>query len=219
MEEQAADEAPSPVFPEPSAEPMPTEYTSIKQNASGVAQTIRASRGDRVLLIEKSKDSGTWTVRQAGSKSWDFEASNISDQKKAKDIAERVFEGAFDKDDDKRFTQTDSGSMSYSNEKLAGLWNVAQGESLAATLKATGYYTDGRVLIKAPDKDRDAILASSKKRSGIEGIGREVKVESVIAPTRNTIKPGNEMTVVGYRGGDMSERQVMLKNDSGEVMK
>jgi len=227
MEEQAADETPSPVSFQPAKAGMSlpsevknqrTQYAEIKQNAAGVKKTVRAERGGRTLLLEQSKNDETWSVREMGdgekkSKKLEFLVSGVLDQRKAKSVAERIFDDTYDPDSEKIFDLQDKNSLAYSNDKLSRLWSVANEGNLASTLSNTGYYTDGRVLVKVSDKDKEAILA----KANVKVPGRIINIDSVVSPAKEQRKyADNEMSVVGYRGGDLSSRVVMLKNKAGQ---
>jgi hypothetical protein len=190
-----------------------TEYSDIKQHEPGIVRTIRAEMGGKSLLLEQEKNRFNWSIRELDSE--DDIVSGIADLKRAKAISGRIFLGTFDKDADLRFSLKDASSLAYSNQRLAGLWSITTAENLAATLNATGYYTDGRVLLKVSGKDRDAIL----KKAGTSGSGRVLNIDSVVAPSKDLSGySDNEMSVVGYRGGDASERTVMLKNKTGHYV-
>jgi len=195
---------------EAKTESKPIEFTELKgKNGTGVARTIRASNDSKVLLIEQNKHNSWWSIREYD-KSNDI-ASDIKDLKKAKSVATRILEGTFDPKGDDKFVKTDNTNIGYSNTKLAGLASGSVGGNFAATLKETGSFTDGRVIVKVNDKDKEDILSKLP-----DPIGRGVNVYRFFEDGSKVIQyKGNEFSVAGYRGGDITSRTVLLKNGNG----
>jgi hypothetical protein len=174
---QAKAKAEQKTEPESASVPTQAEFMemSVGVNAPGVKQTIRVTAGERTLLMERSKHDGEWSIREAEKytgevkgktavkKGGELIVSGIVETKKAKEIAQRIIDGTFDKDADKRFVREDTQSIGLTNAGIAESMKDTLGgkrDSFAKLLREKGLVTDGRFLMKVSDKDRDAILKS-----------------------------------------------------------
>ncbi len=197
-------------------EKQPVEYSDLAKNAVGVSRTVRASRGGKILLLEQSKKWGTWSVREF-QKSNDL-AEDIVDFRKAKQVAERIFEGTFDKDGDLVIVKNDNTDFSLSNDKLANEWSAAIAERMAGALRETGIYSNGKFAVRVNDKDRDSILKKAKQESASPSFISKSLNKLFEDGKKLTGYKLNELVVAGYRGGDLVERQVLLRNENSGVV-
>ncbi|MEA3226129.1 MAG: hypothetical protein U9Q07_09275, partial [Planctomycetota bacterium] len=218
--------------PEEQAKPASAkpEFHVLKTHRTGVARTVRAVAGERHVLIEQGKfGDKRWTIVEPGGYTGEITgktpkrspdtvlADNIRDLRKAKDVAQRIFEGTFDREADARFQQVDTKNIGVANAGIAKLIKKAPlPDSLISLLKEQSVASDGRMLLRVSDKDRAAIL---------KGVGEfDAAAPSYSEATSNFIKAGEEalgqskllMQPVAYRGGDITDRTVVLKNRNGE---
>jgi hypothetical protein len=210
------------------AVPGETEFMELKgQNAHGVKQTIRVISGERSLVMER-KHNSEWSIKEAEKytgevrgrvavkKGGELLVSGIFGTKKAKEIAQQIIDGTFDKDADNRFVREDTQNIGLANAELAAsikgeLRNKA---SFARLLRDESLFTDGRLLMKVNEKDRDAIL----KRVGETDEGEPVTgVAQMMSDGRKALsRSANAMKPIGYRGGDITTRTVVLQSQDGD---
>lgn len=199
---------------EPSQEIKP-EFIEIKgKNPPGVSRTFKATLGDRVLILDEGKTWKLWSVRELDSKK-DI-ASGMPTLVKAKNVVEQIFAGTFDPEFDNIIFRSDPQSLALANQKLADAWDGRMAGSFSETLKTTGWYTDGRILFKTSDKDRDDIL----KKANFQGTpGRVINTEYHMEQAKDLMRyRDNEMSVAGFRGGQSQEKQVLLRNSMDGVV-
>jgi hypothetical protein len=220
-----------PVTETPKPIPAEVEFMemSVGVNAPGVNKTIRVTAGERTLLMERSKHDGEWSIREAEKytgevkgktavkKGGELIVSGIVETKKAKEIAQRIIDGTFDKDADKRFVREDTQSIGLTNAGIAEAMKGALGgkrDSFAKLLREKGLVTDGRFLMKVSDKDRDAIL----KSVGETFEGRDLSVVSKMLDDgqKALSRAANAMKPIGYRGGYLTSRTVVLQSQDGD---
>jgi N12 class adenine-specific DNA methylase len=199
---------------DPVTDPVEIDFSELKKglNAAGVSRTIRATDGKEVLLLEESKRGSMWSIRKLKKGSPDI-VVDIRDLRSAKEAARRIFAGTFDEFEESRFYKNDAkGFVGLSNDQLVKRWPVARQDAFASTLKSIGLYTDGRILFKASEKDKVSLL----NKFGKEPEGRVLNVAAILDGRKAVVKdPGKEAVEFAYRGGDLAERQVLLKNKDG----
>jgi hypothetical protein len=221
-----------PVPETPKAAPVQAEFMEMSNgvNAPGVKQTIQVTAGDRTLLMEKGKADNEWSIREgekytgevkgktAVKKGGELIVSGIVETKKAKEIAQRIIDGTFDKDSDKRFVREDTQNIGLTNGGIAEAMKNALGgrrDSFAKLLREEGLVTDGRFLLKVSDKDRDAIL----KAVGQTFEGKSLStVAKMMSDGRKALsRQANAMKPIGYRGGYLTPRIVVLQSQDGDA--
>jgi len=227
-------EPPKQEVTEPVASPSPVEADFMEMsngvNAPGVSKTIRVTAGERTLVMEKGKNDGEWSIKEAEKYTGEVKgktpvktkgailASGIIETKKAKEIAQRIIDGTFDKDADKRFVREDAQNIGLTNAGLAEAMKGALGgrrDSFAKLLRENNLVTDGRLLLKVNDKDRDAIL----KGVGQTDEGRPLTtVAKMMTDGRKALsRSANAMKPIGYRGGYLDARTVVLQSQDGDA--
>ena len=209
-------------YESPANESAPVTFNQLpnSRNAAGVSSTIEVVAGERKLIMERSKyGSSEWLIKEEDTytgkvkkgapekKEGKTLVSGIRDTKKAKEVAQRIVDGTFDPDANAGLTNSEIASTIKSDPKRKSIF--------AAVLRSKGIATDGRMLIKVNDKDRDAILKSIGKTED----AREINVDTIISDaSKATGYRGNVMTPIGYRGGDISKRSVVLKSQDGDIV-
>jgi len=221
-----------PVTETPKPIPAEVEFMemSVGVNAPGVKQTIRVTAGERTLLMERSKHDGEWSIREAEKytgevkgktavkKGGELIVSGIVETKKAKEIAQRIIDGTFDKDADKRFVREDTQSIGLTNAGLAESMKGALGgkrDSFAKLLREQGLVTEGRILMKVNDKDRDAILKGVGETD--EGRSLDAVSKMMTDGQKALSRSANAMKPIGYRGGYLTPRTVVLQSQDGDA--
>jgi len=229
---EAKSDASEPVIEAPPSAPVQADFMELSNgvNAPGVKQTIRVTAGERTLLMEKGKADNEWSIREgekytgevkgktAVKKGGELIVSGIVETKKAKEIAQRIIDGTFDKDADKRFVREDTQNIGMTNAGIAESMKDTLGgrrDSFAKLLRENGLVTDGRFLMKVSDKDRDAIL----KSVGETFEGRDLSVVSKMLDDgqKALSRVANVMKPIGYRGGYLTSRTVVLQSQDGDA--
>jgi len=217
---------------QPAPVSVKADFIELKgQNATGVKQTIRVIAGERTLLMERSKHDSEWSIRE-GTKytgaikgktpvktGGEILASGIGETKRAKEVAQQIIDGTFDKDADSLFVREDTRNIGLPNAKLAAAikdYQIARRGSFAKLLREERLYTDGRLLMKVNDKDRDAIL----KGIGETDEGREMGVvaQMMVDGKKALSRSANAMKPIGYRGGNLTTRTVVLQSQDGDAV-
>ena len=212
------------------AVPVKAEFIELKGlNATGVKQTIRVIAGERTLLMERSKYDSEWSIKEPDEYTGEVQgktpvktkgeilASGIGETKRAKEIAQQIIDGTFDKDADQRFVREDTKNIGLTNAGLADeIKNQLQRRgSFAKLLREESLFTDGRLLMKVSEKDRDAIL----KRVGETDEGRSLNVvaQMMTDGQKALSRSANAMKPIGYRGGELTTRTVVLQSQDGDA--
>lgn len=215
------------VVEKPEAAPPEFAEQSKSYNKPGVKRTFRAVSGDRVLLLEQNKHSGWWSITEMDEYTGEVKgktpaktkgkvlASDMRDLRKAKDVAERIADGTFDPEADLEFDKEDTKNIGQPNGGIVSLIKRASAVRVGmftATLREHGWVTDGHILMKVNDKDRAFILSKLGK---VEG--RAVNIEPILKDAKKqSLYSVRSMTPVAYRGGDISDRSVVLKSRDGD---
>lgn len=213
--------------------PIPSEVEfmemSVGVNAPGVNKTIRVTAGDRTLLMERSKHDSEWSIREGEKYTGEVKgknpvktksailASGIVETKKAKEIAQRIIDGTFDKDADNRFVREDTQNIGLTNAGIAESMKGSLGgkrDSFAKLLREQGLVTDGRILMKVNDKDRDAILKGVGETD--EGRSLDAVSKMMTDGQKALSRSANAMKPIGYRGGYLTPRTVVLQSQDGD---
>ena len=227
---------------EPEAKKIPAgppEFSEQSKgvNAPGVKRSVLARSGDRVLMLEQSKSNSSWSIIEKGQYTGEVEGKNVVktkdkvlasgmyDLRKAKDVATRILDstsgdpvyGTFDPEADLRFEKDDKTDLGETNGEIAKRIkdsSAVRVGAFAALLREKGWATDGRMLVKVTDKDRDAILAKIGKPEG-----RAVNIDPILDSADKAAHVSiNEMTPIAYRGGDIEDRVVALQSKDGTIL-
>jgi N12 class adenine-specific DNA methylase len=228
----AAAEAAKPKTSETPAKPEPTssvEFTELSKgiNAPGVLRTFRAVAGDRVLVMEYSKKLSQWSIMESRANTGTTKgktpskgtvlAYGMEDLKKAKDVAERIVAGTFDREADEWFWKSDPINTGFTNAQFGAdiKSSASMKDRLAAVLRSQNLATNGHVLVKVSDSDRDAIL----KAIGPTSPAFEMKSPAqMMADAQEWIgKSKVPLTIAGYRGGDITTKSVAFRDPNGEI--
>jgi len=214
----------------PPSTPVQAEFMEMSNgvNAPGVKQTIRVTAGERTLLMERSKHSGEWSIKEADEYKGEVQGktpvktkgevfvSGIVETKKAKEVAQRIIDGTFDKDADKRFVREDTQNIGLTNSGIAESMkdSLVIRDSFAKLLRETGLATDGRLLMKVSDKDRDAILKAVGET--FEGKPLNTVAQMMTDGQKALSRSANAMKPIGFRGGYLESRTVVLQSQDGD---
>lgn len=166
----------------------------------------------RTLAITKSKLYGDWSVSERDGRVDKVWASGIMALDKAKDVSRRVLKDKFVMDSDLVYGKRASGTLGLTNAELGkDIGRQTNKEKLAGTLIRYGLASNGAVMLRVSDKERDSIL---------KGIGSDVVPSVVGYPAANDIMEEMKRTlpnladaeILGFRGGDYQDATVAVRD-------
>ena len=166
----------------------------------------------RTLAITKSKLYGDWSVSERDGRVDKVWASGIMALDKAKDVSRRVLKDKFVRDSDLVYGKRASGTLGLTNAELGkDIGRQKNKEKLAGTLIRYGLASNGAVMLRVSDKERDSIL---------KGIGSDVVPSVVGYPAANDIMEEMKRTlpnladaeILGFRGGDYQDATVAVRD-------
>lgn len=211
------------------AEPT-VEFTEMSKgvNAPGVLRTVRVTAGPRTLVMELNKKSYAWSIRESTAHTGKGKgktpakgkelAFGMIDLGKAKDVARRIIAGTFDSEADLVFQRSDTENIGYTNAEFGKeIKSEKNKDKFARVLRDENIATDGKVMIKVKDKDRDSILKAVGPTDEQAPLMRSPA--QMFVSMDEAIKAGNTkaLEIVGFRGGDITTRTIALKSDDGEI--